>query len=257
MNDETELQNLLAEHDAADRPMRPEERSRLLDRLGIDSVDDGAAQPAVPEEQEPTLVEISARPGSSIETGAARPKRLPLPAIAAALIALLALLAGLALTGNRQEPSVNVVDQPDLQLVPTPAPTSTPAPMPTPAPPPTCPASVAEFVAAVDAWDGVDQWASLIDERRPDPDLPTLAAGALDDWRQLDPDDPLHAHEVSLDDVVAEAGEDRRATFARRSEPIQLTFDNIRLASSQVGSPLSPCAADIEIVAAELGLPAP
>lgn len=240
--DELELQTLLAEHGRAERSMLAAERARILERL--DRVDSNPADQTDAE----GAVDITPwrdAPGDN--------RQMPL-AIAAAVLAVLAIGSLIAFVGSNEEPSIAVVAEPE-NAEPTRAPV--PSPTATPVPAPVCPTAVLEFMAAVDAWDGIDQWAALVDDRRPDPDLPLLAAAALADWQHLDPDDPLHEGlEVPVEEPVIGPQETITEFSARRAEPLNLAFVRLRTAASAAGTVLAPCAGDIEAVAAELGLSA-
>jgi len=230
----------MTEHDDVERGMLPEERARVQARLdaGMDkssvanlTLSDPAPDPAL-------IIDITPGQGS--------PDRKPPLWIAAA--AALVVLAGLFfLTGPRQSnDEVAVVAE-----VAEP----TPVPVPSPTPVPTCPTAVDDFVVAVDSWDGIEQWASLIDERRPDPDLPTLAAAAIAEWETLAPGSRfLEGLEIEVEEPPGSVSESQAALTERRVAPLQLAFDRMRLASRDASSALGPCSERIEIVAQELNL---
>ena len=247
MND-AELRDLLAAHADADRSMRDGERARILERLAAGEEADDMASGAVAGERPPAVPDITPTGGR----GRVEPLRV-VPLRAAAVVLVLLAIGGTILwVGTQGDPELTVVADPE------PTAESTGGPEPTVALVAACPASAVAFIEAVDAWDGIDQWAALIDDRRPEPDLPTLGSVALADCRSLDPADPRHAAlDVSIEEPVLAPDETGAEFDARRAEPLHRLLDAMRLSATDPASSLGPCAGALDQLAAELDLPAP
>lgn len=248
---EADIKELLEDHQRIERRLREDERARVIARLGFGETE--TASGPVQRSPELVLVEDDDDEATTIypvwgdDVRVRRAKRRLVLQAGAALIALVAVVSVVRLVGDGESPSVVVADQP------LNAPPASPATNPEP---PTCPAAVMEFVEAVDAWDGIERWAELVDERRPDPDLPTLAAAALAEWRGLAPDDELHQEvDVAVEEPEFDANQLPSEIRLLRAEPLNLVFDRLWLASQDEGGPIAPCAETITVVADELSLP--